>query len=140
MTFVQQFVALTVATVKADREVKQAELDAVMQLAEGLNLDAAEVKSLIDAELSKNTSVVDIAKTVGNDTDKEVLFQSCVIVALADNDLCAKEVDLLSDICSAMSLPQSLLVLSVAAVCQNNRQIKIEGNESDFDQDELIVD
>lgn len=139
MAFLEQFVALTVATVKADREVSQVELDTIDSLAEGLQLDANAVKSAVKSELQKNVSVEEVAKAVSSQEDKELLLQACTIVALADNKLQSQEVDLLLKVCSALGLSQSSLVLSVAAVCQNNRAIQIEGNDSTF-EDEIIIE
>lgn len=139
MNFLEQFAALTVATVKADREVAQVELDTIATLAEGLELDSAAVKAAVEKELKANNSIGSIAKTVGSQEDKELLLQSCIIVALADNKLQLKEVELLTQVCSALGLSQSTLLLSVAAVCQNNRAIQIEGNDSTF-EDEIIIE
>lgn len=139
MNFLEQFAALTVATVKADREVAQVELDTIATLAEGLELDSAAVKAAVEKELKANNSIDSIAKTVGSQEDKELLLQSCIIVALADNKLQLKEVELLTQVCSALGLSQSTLLLSVAAVCQNNRAIQIEGNDSTF-EDEIIIE
>lgn len=139
MNFVEQFAALTVATVKADRQISPVELDTISRLAEELDLKAEEVSAAVNAELSKNTSAEEVAKQVSNVEDKNLLLESCIVVALADNVLQEKEVDLLSKLTSALGLPQSKLVLTIAAVCQNNRAIKIDGNDAEF-LDEILLD
>ena len=47
MDFLEQFVALTVATVKADREMEQKEVDTIVFLADGLKLDTEAVAKAI---------------------------------------------------------------------------------------------
>ena len=47
MDFLEQFVALTVATVKADREMEQKEVDTIVFLADGLKLDTEKVANII---------------------------------------------------------------------------------------------
>lgn len=139
MNFQEQFVALTALTVKADREISQCEIDTIIMLAEGLKLNVDEVKKSIQSNLYQNSSVESIARTVATE-DKLVMLESCIIVALADNKLQVKEVEFLTKLNNALGLPQTAFVLSIASVCQNNRQIKIEGNDSDFDKDEVVIE
>lgn len=139
--FTEQFVALTIATLKADGKERLDELGAILALAEGLELDKDEVENLIRQE-TQNTKrdLIEVAKSVTDMHDKEALMEACTIVALSDNELAEKEVDLLTTICNALGLSTSKMVLAIASVAQNNRDIKIAGNNNNFAEDEIIVE
>lgn len=129
MDFLEQFVTLTVATVKADREMSQKEIDTIVLLAEGLKLDTEAVAKAIKTKMYQHDSAEAIARSVAAE-NKLVIMQACILVALADNKLKMKEVDFLNKINAAFGLPQAAFVLAIASVCQNNPQIEIEGNET----------
>ena len=133
MDFLEQFVALTVATVKADREMEQKEVDTIVFLADGLKLDTEAVAKAIKTKMYQHDSAEAIARTVAAE-NKLVLMQSCILVALADNKLKLQEVEFLNKINIALGLPQSAFVLAIASVCQNNPQIQIEGNETNSEK------
>lgn len=128
MDFLEQFVTLTVATVKADRDMSQKEIDTIVLLAEGLKLDTEAVAKTIKTKMYQHDSAEAIARSVASE-NKLVIMQACILVALADNKLKMQEVEFLNKINSALGLPQSAFVLAIASVCQNNPQIQIEGNE-----------
>ena len=128
MDFLEQFVTLTVATVKADRDMSQKEIDTIVLLAEGLKLDTEAVTKAIKTKMYQHDSAEAIARSVASE-NKLVIMQACILVALADNKLKMQEVEFLNKINSALGLPQSAFVLAIASVCQNNPQIQIEGNE-----------
>lgn len=127
MDFLDQFVALTLATVKADRDVSQKEIDTIVMLAQGLNMDLEKVKKAIESKMYQHDSAESIARTVAAE-NKLVVIQSCIIVSLADEKLQIKEIEFLNKLNNALGLPQSTLILAIASICQNNPQIKIEGN------------
>ncbi len=129
MDFLEQFVTLTVATVKADREMSQKEIDTIVLLAEGLKLDTEAVAKAIKTKMYQHDSAEAIARSVAAE-NKLVIMQACILVALADNKLKMKEVEFLNKINAAFGLPQAAFVLAIASVCQNNPQIEIEGNET----------
>ncbi len=129
MDFLEQFVTLTVATVKADRDMSQKEIDTIVLLAEGLKLDTEAVAKTIKTKMYQHDSAEAIARSVASE-NKLVIMQACILVALADNKLKMQEVEFLNKINSALGLPQSAFVLAIASVCQNNPQIQIEGNET----------
>ena len=129
MDFLEQFVTLTVATVKADREMSQKEIDTIVLIAEGLKLDTEAVAKAIKTKMYQHDSAEAIARSVAAE-NKLVIMQACILVALADNKLKMQEVEFLNKINSAFGLPQSAFVLAIASVCQNNPQIQIEGNET----------
>ena len=129
MDFLEQFVTLTVATVKADREMSQKEIDTIVLLAEGLKLDTEAVAKAIKTKMYQHDSAEAIARSVAAE-NKLVIMQACILVALADNKLKMKEVEFLHKINAAFGLPQAAFVLAIASVCQNNPQIEIEGNET----------
>ena len=129
MDFLEQFVTLTVATVKADREMSQKEIDTIVLLAEGLKLDAEAVAKAIKTKMYQHDSAEAIARSVAAE-NKLVIMQACILVALADNKLKMQEVEFLNKINAAFGLPQAAFVLAIASVCQNNPHIEIEGNET----------
>lgn len=129
MDFLEQFVTLTVATVIADREMSQKEIDTIVLLAEGLKLDTEAVAKAIKTKMYQHDSAEAIARSVAAE-NKLVIMQACILVALADNKLKMKEVEFLNKINAAFGLPQAAFVLAIASVCQNNPQIEIEGNET----------
>lgn len=129
MNFLEQFVAITLATVKADRDVSQKEIDTIVLLADGLKMDVEAVKKTIESKMYQHDSAEAIARSVAAE-NKLVVMQACILVALADGKLQLKEVELLNSINGALGLPQSTLILAIASICQNNPDIKIEGNET----------
>ncbi len=129
MEFVDQFVALTSATVKADRDLDQKEIDTILMLAQSFKLDTEAVAKALETKLYQQDNPEYIARTVEAD-NKLVLMQCCILVALADNKLNLKEVEFLNKINNAMGLPTSTFVLAIASICQNNPNIQIEGNET----------
>lgn len=133
MDFLEQFVTLTVATVKADREMSQKEIDTIVLLAEGLKLDTEAVAKAIKTKMYQHDSAEAIARSVAAE-NKLVIMQACILVALADNKLKMQEVDFLNKINAAFGLPQAAFVLAIASVCQNNPQIEIEGNVTNSDK------
>ncbi len=133
MDFLEQFVTLTVATVKADREMSQKEIDTIVLLAEGLKLDTEAVAKAIKTKMYQHDSAEAIARSVAAE-NKLVIMQACILVALADNKLKMQEVEFLNKINAAFGLPQAAFVLAIASVCQNNPQIEIEGNVTNSDK------
>ena len=133
MDFLEQFVTLTVATVKADREMSQKEIDTIVLLAEGLKLDTETVAKAIKTKMYQHDSAEAIARSVAAE-NKLVIMQACILVALADNKLKMQEVEFLNKINAAFGLPQAAFVLAIASVCQNNPQIEIEGNVTNSDK------
>lgn len=129
MEFIDQFVALTSATVKADRDLDQKEIDTILMLAQSFKLDTEAVAKALETKLYQQDNPEYIARTVEAD-NKLVLMQCCILVALADNKLNLKEVEFLNKINNAMGLPTSTFVLAIASICQNNPNIQIEGNET----------
>ena len=133
MDFLEQFVTLTVAAVKADREMSQKEIDTIVLLAEGLKLDTEAVAKAIKTKMYQHDSAEAIARSVAAE-NKLVIMQACILVALADNKLKMQEVEFLNKINAAFGLPQAAFVLAIASVCQNNPQIEIEGNVTNSDK------
>lgn len=129
MEYIDQFVALTSATVKADRDLNQKEIDTILMLAQSFKLDTEAVAKALETKLYQQDNPEYIARTVETD-NKLVLMQCCILVALADNKLNLKEVEFLNKINNAMGLPTSTFVLAIASICQNNPNIQIEGNET----------
>lgn len=129
MEFIDQFVALTTATVKADRDLNQKEIDTILMLAQSFKLDTEAVAKALETKLYQQDNPEYIARTVDAE-NKLVLMQCCILVALADNKLNLKEVEYLNKINNAMGLPTSTFVLAIASICQNNPNIQIEGNEA----------
>ena len=89
----------------------------------------------------QNPSSIEAAAKLATDAEeKSLLLEACILIAVADNSLDLKEVEVLTKVCEALGLSQSKMALTLAAIAQNNRQIKIVGNDSDFDGDEMIFE
>lgn len=138
--FTEQFAALTIATANANGKIVDEEIKQIYSLADGLDINLAELKAAVEKEIKNPSTIEDAAKMVINADDKTVIMESCVIVAVADNCLDVKEVNVLTKVCNALNLSVDKMVLAIASVAQNNRNIKIAGNDSDFDKDEIIID
>lgn len=126
--FTEQFVALTMATLKADGRALRDEIGAIKALAERFNLNAPEVEKLIHLEAQKkDVDPIAVAKNVSEQADKILLLEASAVVALSDRNLDEKEVDLLLAISNALGLPMSKFVLSIARVVQDDPNIQIAG-------------
>lgn len=138
--FTEQIAALTVATAVANGTVETQELNEIYGLAASLNLNLEELKSAVTKELQNPSSIEDAAKLATNSEEKTLLMEACILISVADNSLDVKEVEILTRVCTALNLSISKMILTIAAIAQNNRQIKVIGNESDFEQDEVIIE
>ncbi|MBO7572289.1 MAG: TerB family tellurite resistance protein [Bacteroidales bacterium] len=137
--FTKQFVALTMATLRADGIIEQVELDTIKQQAADLELDPIEVEKAIAVENSIQENVdiekyiKEIGSTVDNMGDKHCIMDGCILVALSDKILKESEVKVLKFVCEALGFSLERMVLDIAIITQNDRSIKIEGSDSDFD-------
>lgn len=137
--FTKQFVALTMATLRADGIIEQVELDTIKQQAADLELDPIEVEKAIAVENSIQENVdiekyiKEIGSTVDNLGDKHCIMDGCILVALSDKILKESEVKVLKFVCEALGFSLERMVLDIAIITQNDRSIKIEGSDSDFD-------
>lgn len=137
---IEQIAALTVATATANGKIETEELNEIYGLAESLHLDSDELKTAVVKVIQNPLSIEDAAKLVDNIEDKTILMEACILVAVADNNLDIKEVEVLSRVCQALGLSNNKMTLTLAAIAQNNRHIKIVGNDSDFEKDEIIIE
>ncbi|MCQ2192838.1 MAG: TerB family tellurite resistance protein [Paludibacteraceae bacterium] len=138
--FTEQIAALTVATAVANGKIETEELTEIYGLADSLELDANELKTAVAKEMQNPSSIEAAAKLATDAEEKSLLLEACILIAVADNSLDLKEVEVLTKVCEALGLSQSKMALTLAAIAQNNRQIKIVGNDSDFDGDEMIFE
>jgi hypothetical protein len=72
--------------------------------------------------------------------DAEIIMQACVAVVLADKNVAEKEVALLLEIAQMLKLNTAKVVLAIATFAQNDRSIKIEGNDTPDMEDEVDLD
>ena len=138
MTFTQQFVAMTMAALRADGKMDSVELSTIKEMAIGLELDSNEVNAGIVAEMENPSDMDVVINSIENEENRSLILEACVQVVLSDNNLAAKEVKLLLDICRKLHLPEEQMVMALAMVCQNDRGIHIEGSDSDFEDTELV--
>ncbi|MBO7481031.1 MAG: TerB family tellurite resistance protein [Bacteroidales bacterium] len=137
--FTKQFVALTMATLRADGIIEQVELDTIKQQAADLELDPIEVEKAIATEnsIQENVDIEKYIKEVGSSVDnlgdKHCIMDGCILVALSDKILKESEVKVLKFVCEALGFSIERMVLDIAIITQNDRSIKIEGSDSDFD-------
>ena len=138
MSFTKQFVAMTMAALRADGKIDSVELSTIKEMASWLEMDPDEVNASIVAEMEDPSDLDTVIKSVEGDEERLLILEACVQVVLADDNLAAKEVRLLLDICRKLQLPEEQMVMALAMVCQNDRGIHIEGSDSDFEDTELI--
>lgn len=142
--FNQQLVALTMATLRADGKVDAAEIEVIKKVAADLECSADETTKLLLEENEKQAKCSDIrayiaemGKTVEDLNDKQLIMEACIQVALADKVLDTKEVAVLLMICRALNCGLERFVCDIAIFAQNDRSIKIDGSNSNFDEDEI---
>lgn len=140
--FNQQLVALTMATLRADGKVATAEVEVIKNVAADLECDANETTKLLMEENEKQSKCTDIrayiaemAQSVENKEDRQLIMEACIQVALADKELTTKEVAVLLMICKALDCGLERLICDIAIFAQNDRDIKIEGSDANFDED-----
>lgn len=138
MNFTQQFVAMTMAALRADGMMESVEMDAIKRMAADLELNPAEVDKAILDEIKNNSDLDEVAKSVTDYNEACLIMEACIQVVLADDVLEEKEVSLLLRLSQVLNLPTERMVLALAAIAQNDRNIRIKGNDSDFEADEII--
>ena len=144
MNFTEQLVAMCVAVLKADGKNKAEEFETIRAIAQDLELDINEVGACIVNELNATRELSCVAAEVKAE-DAEIIMQACVAVVLADKNVAEKEVALLLEIAQMLKLNTAKVVLAIATFAQNDRSIKIEGNDTPdmedvIDLDELLND
>ena len=144
MNFTEQLVAMCVAVLKADGKNKAEEFETIRAIAQDLELDMNEVEACIANELNSTRELSVIAAEV-KDEDAEIILQACVAVILSDKNVAEKEVALLLEIAQMLKLSPAKAALAIAIFAQNDRSIKIEGNDTPdmedvIDLDELLND
>lgn len=138
MNFTQQFVAMTLAALRADGMMESVEMDAIKRMAADLELNPAEVDKAILDEIKNNSDFDEVARSVTDYNEACLIMEACIQVVLADDVLEEKEVSLLLRLSQVLNLPTERMVLALAAIAQNDRNIRIKGNDSDFEADEII--
>ena len=144
MNFTEQLVAMSVAVLKADGKNKAEEFETIRAIAQDLELDMNEVEACIANQLNSTRELSVIAAEV-KDEDAEIILQACVAVILSDKNVAEKEVALLLEIAQMLKLSPAKAALAIAIFAQNDRSIKIEGNDTPdmedvIDLDELLND
>ncbi len=130
--FTEQIAALTVATAVANGKIESTELNEIYGLASKLNLNADELKAAVTKEMQNPSSIEDAAKSATSIEEKTLLMEASILISAIDNSLDVKEVEVLTKVCNALGLSISKMILMIAAVAQNNPQIKVIGKDSDF--------
>lgn len=130
--FTEQIAALTVATAVANGKIESTELDEIYGLASKLNLNADELKAAVTKEMQNPSSIEDAAKSATSIEEKTLLMEASILISAIDNSLDVKEVEVLTKVCNVLGLSISKMILMIAAVAQNNPQIKVIGKDSDF--------
>ena len=144
MNFTEQLVAMCIAVLKADGKNKAEEFETIRAIAQDLELDMNEVEACIANELNATRELLCVTAEVKAE-DAEIIMQACVAVVLADKNVAEKEVALLLEIAQMLKLNPAKAVLAIATFAQNDRSIKIEGNDTPdmedvIDLDELLND
>ena len=139
MNFTEQLVAMCVAVLKADGKNKAEEFETIRAIAQDLELDMNEVEACIANELNSTRELSVVAAEV-KDEDVEIILQACVAVILSDKNVAEKEVALLLEIAQMLKLSPAKAALAIAIFAQNDRSIKIEGNDTLDMEDEVEVE
>ena len=139
MNFTEQLVAMCVAVLKADGKNKAEEFETIRAIAQDLELDMNEVEACISNELNATRELSCVTAEVKAE-DAEIIMQACVAVVLADKNVAEKEVALLLEIAQMLKLNTAKVVLAIAIFAQNDRSIKIEGNDTPDMEDEVEVE
>lgn len=139
MNFTEQLVAMCVTVLKADGKNKAEEFETIRAIAQDLELDMNEVEACISNELNATRELSCVAAEVKAE-DAEIIMQACVAVVLADKNVAEKEVALLLEIAQMLKLNTAKVVLAIATFAQNDRSIKIEGNDTPDMEDEVEVE
>ena len=142
--FNQQLVALTMATLRTDGKMEAAEVEVIKRVANDLEIDAATIETLLKEENEKQAKcpdiysyIAEVGKTVEAPADKQLIMEACIQVALADKVLAEKEAEVLIAVCNALKGNVARMVCDIAIFAQNDRDIKIDGSDANFD-DEFI--
>jgi tellurite resistance protein len=130
---------MCVAVLKADGKNKAEEFETIRAIAQDLELDMNEVEACIANELNATRELSCVAAEVKAE-DAEIIMQACVAVVLADKNVAEKEVALLLEIAQMLKLNTAKVVLAIATFAQNDRSIKIEGNDTPDMEDEVEVE
>lgn len=140
--FNKQLIELMLATLRADGKVETTEVHVIKRVAADLECDATETTRLLLEENEKQSKckdirayIADVAKTVENRNDKQLIMEACIQVALADKVLDTKEVAVLLIICQALNCGLERLICDIAIFAQNDRDIKIEFSDADFSEE-----
>ena len=139
MNFTEQLVAMCVAVLRADGKNKAEEFETIRAIAHDLKLDINEVEACIANELNATRELSGVAAEVKED-DAEIILQACVAVILSDKNVAEKEVALLLEIAQMLKLNPAKAALAIAIFAQNDRSIKIEGNDTPDMEDEFEVE
>ena len=139
MNFTEHLVAMCVAVLKADGKNKAEEFETIRAIAQDLELDMNEVEACIANELNSTRELSVVAAEV-KDEDAEIILQACVAVILSDKNVAEKEVALLLEIAQMLKLSPAKAALAIAIFAQNDRSIKIEGNDTLDMEDEVEVE
>lgn len=107
---VKDFIALTMATLKADGKRKYSEYKAIKDYAQKLNMDSREVQQCIGNELSEPSDISDVISSIHDEADRLSALKACIAVAIADNLFAQKEIDLSLPICKALGFDEDTLM------------------------------
>ena len=139
MNFTEQYVAMTVAVLAADGKLEAEEFETIRSIAKDLELDVDEVNALMEKELQNPQDLKKVASTIKKKDDKDAIMSACVLVALADKYICTSEINLLLSIADMLKIEYSAVILTIAAVAQNDRSILIEGNATLHEEEEIEI-
>ena len=139
MNFTEQYVAMTVAVLAADGKLEAEEFETIRSIAKDLELDVDKVNDLMEKELQNPQDLKKVASTIKKKDDKDAIMSACVLVALADKYICTSEINLLLSIADMLKIEYSAVILTIAAVAQNDRSILIEGNATLHEEEEIEI-
>ncbi len=126
--FVETFVALTVATLKADGKTKKVETGCIQILAEMMGLDTDMIDQMVDSAKKQDSDIISLARSAADFSpdEKIKLLEACASVAISDDVLVQSEVELILSIGDALGLPIVKTVMTLMSVAATNHDVKVE--------------
>ena len=133
-TDIKHIAALVATTIWADGEYDAAEKIVVEEIADALELNAAEFAAAVEAELAVvepmneeevNAYILEHSAEV-DDEEAEMLLQAALQVVIVDGILGEEEVENILSIASALGINDSRAVLMLADLVKDEPELQVE--------------
>lgn len=139
MNFTEKLIAATLLTLNSDGRQDPAEFETIKKIGKDFQIDEKEFNAAFEKETTAPTKLNALAETITDREEGMLIMEACVQVAFADKVVALKEIGILLRLSRLFNVPEEFVVSNIAIFCQNDRDIKIEGSDSDFN-DEIEID